>query len=206
MKCLRSKLLTMQVINDLYGSNTMAQLSLLFAECVQFLPWGWMCTLVHMNTLQRVWIFQGWCENAARGRFVMWFLERARLSLQRYVLLAAKKKKKKSSCNPPLLALFLRISIYLENFFSSRFVKKKESSELGSYIRQHQALTHFDLLARWTQHGEILSVCICFCPSSPTTRQSIVMHVRWPIYSSHLHCVLGTWHWSSSSQCWCGGT
>lgn len=46
---------------------------------------------------------------------------------------------------------------------------------------------------------EILSVYICLCPSSPTTNQSFVMHVRWSIYSLHLHCVLGMWHWSNSS-------
>lgn len=73
---------------------TLAQLRMLFAECVgspQFLctfPQGLTCTLVHMNTLQRAWIFHGWCKNAFSGRFLMWLLERAPLTLQRYLLWA----------------------------------------------------------------------------------------------------------------------
>lgn len=113
-------------------------------------------------------------------------------------------RKKKRQLWPPSAGIVPsrteNFNLSREFFFSSSCFGK-ESCELGSYIRQHQAQTHFYLLAWWTQHGEILSVCICVCPSSPTTRQSIVMHVRWPIYSSHLLCVLGTWHWSSSPQC-----
>lgn len=68
-------------------------------------------------------------------------------------------------------------------------------------IRKQQTRSH--LLAHWTmlEPVEILSVCICLCPSSPTTRQSFVMHVRWSIYSLHLHCALGKWHWSNFSLC-----
>lgn len=51
-------------------------------------PQGLTCTLVHMNTLQRAWIFHGWCKNAFSGRFLMWLLERAPLTLQRYLLWA----------------------------------------------------------------------------------------------------------------------
>lgn len=82
-------------------------------ECVgslqfsAFSPWGLTCTLVHMNTLQRAWIFQGWCKNAFRGRFLMWLLEKAPLTLQRYLLWALsspslQKKRKRmevASCN-----------------------------------------------------------------------------------------------------------
>ena len=44
---------------------------------------------------------------------------------------------------------------------------------------------------------QILSVCICLCPSSPTTSQSFVMRVRWSIYSLPWHRVLGMGHWSN---------
>lgn len=152
-----------------------------------------------MNTLQRAWIFQGWCKNAFKGGFLMWLLERVPLTLRRYLLralpspIAAKKERWQLQHSP--LALFLTGFWNFEFFFW-----EKIPLFLGGVSACHMhTSTLLSTEPCYLEPVETLSVCICLCPSSPTTSQSFVMHVRWSIYSLHLHCVLGIWHWSNFS-------
>lgn len=58
-------------------------------------------TLVHMNTSQRAWIFQGRCKNAFGGRFLMWLLQSARLTLQRFFIVSASPHPWRRLWHPP---------------------------------------------------------------------------------------------------------
>lgn len=90
-----------------------------------------------------------------------------------------------------------RISTDFGRTFPLFLLHTLASLQLGN--NRHTLLPSCPLNHVNSETVEILPVCICLCPSSPTTSQSFVMHVRWSVYSLHLHCVLGMWHWSNFS-------
>ena len=177
-----------------------------------FPPWGLTRTVVHMNTLQRAWIFQGWCKNAFRGRFLMLLLERAPSDFAEVFIVSAPrhprswKKEWWRLRHPPLR----RCSLDFDRFFGGNF------TFFLLFFRTHWwvwlQLGNDYLLTRWTmlakEAAEILSACICLCPSSPTTSQSFVMHVRWSIYGFALALRSGnvtleqTSRWCSETETW----
>lgn len=161
-------------------------------------PRGLTCTLVHMNSLQREWIFQGWCKNAFRCRFLMW------LTLQRdfcflffsgFLLWVYPSLLKRVVVVAPTAGF--------HHIYGRKIPFLPLLHRLMSLVAigHRQTPTFLPTEACCLAPEEILSVCICLCPSSPTTSQSFVMHVRWSIYSLHLHCVVGMWHWSNFSRC-----
>lgn len=103
----------------------------------------------------------------------------------------------------PLLASFLaalqNFNIFWEEIFCLSFAQIGEFGGNGQQQTQTHTPTFMSNEPCCSAPVEILSVCICLCPSSPTTSQSFVMHVRLSIYSLHLHCVLWMWHWSNLS-------